>query len=309
MRYGFDIGGTKTAFGVFDENAHLLETTRQATPGHSYAAFLELITSLVREADERLGVRGRVGLGFPGVLDAEGRILAPNVPAIHGRELLADLQARLKRPLSGDNDANCFLLSEYHGGAVAGSRLALGLTLGTGVGGALIHDGRLMSSRRGGSGEFGHGPIDAGLLARHAGLPLFECGCGRTACLEAYVSGTGLARLYRHCGGAERDGQAIIAAWQRGEPAAARCMDIYFDVLAAGLGALMTQLDPDAVVLGGSLGEAAWLHEALARRLPAQMMRGVLAAPVHRPVFGGAGGMRGAALLAGRPDLPFSSGA
>ncbi|MDP5291487.1 ROK family protein [Oceanimonas sp. CHS3-5] len=309
MIYGFDIGGTKVAFGVFDERFQPLATSRHATPVRDYAAFLELVTGLVKQADEHFGETGRVGLGFPGVLDASGRILAPNVPAIHGRDLLGDLQQRLMRPLVGDNDANCFLLSEFHGGAVAGSRLALGLTLGTGVGGALVHEGCPINSRRGGCGEFGHGAIGAGLLARHPGLPLFDCGCGRTACLEAYVSGTGLARLYRHYGGAERDGLAIVTAWQQGETEAKRCMDIYVDVLAAGLGALMTQLDPDAVVLGGSLGEAPWLHQVLAERLPGHMMKGIEPAPVRAPVFGGAGGVRGAALLTGRADSSFSSGA
>ncbi|WP_107851973.1 ROK family protein [Oceanimonas marisflavi] len=307
MVYGFDIGGTKIAFGVFDEGFNALETSLHATPVHSYDAFLALVTGLVHQADQRLGVRGRVGMGFPGVLDAEGRILAPNVPAIHGRDLLGNLQARLQRPLFGDNDANCFLLSEYHGGAVAGSRLALGLTLGTGVGGALIHKGCLVNSGRGGCGEFGHGPISAALLARHPGLPLFDCGCGLNACLETYVSGTGLARLYRYCGGREQTGQAIIAAWQQGEAAAVGCMELYFDILASGLGALIIQLDPDVVVLGGGLGEAAWLYDELAMRLPAYLMTGMQAPQVRPPVFGGAGGVRGAALLASRPDSPFSS--
>ncbi|OXY81981.1 ROK family protein [Oceanimonas doudoroffii] len=306
MVYGLDIGGTKTAFGVFDEQFRPVETTQHPTPD-SYDAFVGLVCALVLKADQRVGTRGRVGLGFPGVLNAEGRLLAPNVPAIHERDLLTDLQARLERPLTGDNDANCFLLSEYHGGAVAGSRLALGLTLGTGVGGALIQDGRLVNSRRGGSGEFGHGPIGAALLARHSNLPLFDCGCGLSGCLETYVSGTGLARLYRHCGGREQTGQAIITAWRRGEAEAVQAMTLYLEVLAAGLGALMTQLDPDAVVLGGGLGEAAWLYDELATRLPAHMMRGIAPAPLRPPVFGGAGGVRGAALLTSRPDSPFSS--
>ncbi|MCC4265610.1 ROK family protein [Oceanimonas baumannii] len=307
MRYGFDIGGTKIAFAIYNEQLTLLESEVYATPAHDYDAFLALITRLVLQADARFGMQAKVGLGFPGVLDGQGNILAPNVPAIHGRDLLSDLQQRLNRAVYGDNDANCFLLSEYHGGAVSGSRLALGLTLGTGMGGALIYEGRLVNSGRAGSGEFGHGPVGADVLARHAGLPLYPCGCGRTACLETYVSGTGLARLYRHFGGRECDGKAIITAWLRGETEAKRCMDTYFDVLGAGLGTLMTQLDPDVVVLGGSLGEAAWLHEALAERLPAYMMKGIEPAPVRPPAFGGAGGVRGAALLAGQPDLPFSS--
>ncbi|PSJ45775.1 N-acetylglucosamine kinase [Zobellella endophytica] len=306
MYYGFDIGGSKIAFAVFDDEFNERERSLHPTPARDYPAFLTLLLTLVRQADARWGGAGTVGLGFPGVLDVRGRILAPNVPAIDGRDLLGDLRPQLDRPLCADNDANCFLLSEYHRGAVAGAGLALGLTLGTGVGGGLIHDGRLINSRRGGCGEFGHGGINASLLRRYPELPLYECGCGLPGCLETYVSGTGLSRLYRHCGGQERDGKGVIAAWQQGEAQAGHCMSLYLDILAAGVGAMMTQLDPDAVVLGGGLSEYPWLYRELGTRLPEYLMAGVSAAPVIAPVFGGAGGVRGAALLARHASLPFS---
>ncbi|WP_445400062.1 ROK family protein [Zobellella sp. An-6] len=306
MYYGFDIGGSKVAFAVFDEALHERERSLHPTPHQDYPAFLQLLSSLVSTADSRWQGVGSVGVGFPGILDGEGRLLAPNVPVIHGRDLVGDLQRLLECPVSADNDANCFLLSEYHQGAVAGAELALGLTLGTGVGGGLIHRGRLVNSCRGGSGEFGHGGIPAGLLKRYPELPLFSCGCGLQGCLETYVSGTGLSRLYAHCSGRALPGEAVIEAWQQGERVARHCVSLYLDILAAGLGTLMTQLDPDAVVIGGGLGESPWLYQELGRRLPAWLMAGVKPAPVRPPVFGGAGGVRGAALLARHAALPFS---
>jgi N-acetylglucosamine kinase len=306
MYYGFDIGGSKVAFAVFDESLNERERALHPTPHQDYPAFLRLLSSLVSAADSRWQGVGSVGVGFPGILDGEGRLLAPNVPVIHGRDLGGDLQRLLGRPVQADNDANCFLLSEYHQGAVAGTELALGLTLGTGVGGALIHRGRLVNSRRGGSGEFGHGGIPATLLRRHPELPLFACGCGLQGCLETYVSGTGLSRLYGHCSGRELPGKAVIEAWRQGEATARRCVSLYLDILAAGLGILMTQLDPDAVVIGGGLGESPWLYRELGPRLPAWLMAGVKPAPVRPPTFGGAGGVRGAALLARHVALPFS---
>ncbi|GAA3525853.1 ROK family protein [Zobellella aerophila] len=299
MYYGFDIGGTKVAFAVFDDDFNERERETYATPGEDYPAFVAQIGRRVAAADSRWHCRGRVGLGFPGVLRPDdSQVLAPNVPVIHGRALLADLQQRLARPIFAGNDANCFLLSEYHQGAAADIDLGLALTLGTGVGGALIHQGRLLAGRHGGCGEFGHGGINATLLRRYPELPLFACGCGRQGCLETYVSGTGLSRLYLHCSGRSLPGQEIIRVWQQQQPEAARCLDMYLDILAAGIGDLVTQLDPGRVVLGGGLSEYDWLYRQLAERLPGYLMNGVRPPAIVAPRFGGAGGVRGAALLA-----------
>ncbi|WP_346350672.1 ROK family protein [Oceanimonas sp. AH20CE76] len=306
MIYGFDIGGTKIAFAAYDDKLHPQLAEVHATPKDDYDAFLALITEQIQRADSHFGAKMPVGFGFPGIQNEKGAVLAPNVPAIHGRNLLGDLRLRLERPVYGNNDANCFLLSEYHGGAVAGKELALGLTLGTGVGGALIHKGCLISGRRFGCGEFGHGPVGADVLARYPGLPLYACGCGRIACLETYVSGTGLARLAQYTG-SEQTGQQLMDSWLEGDARATTCMNVYLDILSSGLGTLITQLDPDAIVLGGGISETPALYQALASRLPASLMTGMQAPPVYGPVFGGAGGVRGAALLARQPDWAFSS--
>lgn len=305
MYYGVDIGGSKIAMAAFDEQGLEQERSVYTTPHTSYCELRELLCKWIMQSDRRWQTRGSVGVGFPGVKDVGGRLLAANVPAIHGQYLQQDLQRQLARPVFADNDANCFLLSEYHDGAAHNRDLALALTLGTGLGGALIHKGQLVNSRRGGSAEFGHGPINAGLLVRYPDLPLFACGCGLLGCLETYASGTGLARLYQHVNQSFPDdtslsGPAIIAAWQQGDPKASNAISLYLDILASGLGCLMTQLDPDIVVLGGGLSEHAWLYNELNARLPQYLMRDVEPAPVMPAVFGGSGGVRGAALLAKR---------
>lgn len=305
MYYGIDMGGSKMAWAVFDKQGREQESRVCATPLHSYAAVRELIHTWVTEADARWQTKGQLGIGFPGVREASGRVLAANVPSIHGQYLAQDLTQDLSRNVMTDNDANCFLLSESVGGAAANVDLALGLTLGTGVGGALIYQGRLVNSRRGGSGEFGHGGIEASVLARYPNLALFECSCGRVGCIERYVSGTGLATLYQQLQhkepltlGPKLAGPAIIAAWQQGEAVAAECVNLYVDILASVLANLMTQLDPDIIVLGGGVSEQPWLYKALNARIPDYLMRQVSAVPVVAAHFGGRGGARGAALLA-----------
>lgn len=304
MYYGIDMGGSNMVWAVFDEQGAEVARRVSATP-ISYTDVRRLIQAWVQEADGHWQTKGRLGIGFPGVRDAGGRVLAANVPAIHGQYLAQDLTQDLSRAVFADNDANCFLLSESMGGAAAGAELALALTLGTGVGGALIHQNKLMNSRRGSCGEFGHGSISASLLARYPSLPLFKCGCGQVGCIETYVSGTGLARLYQHLASHEPSapnkplsGPAIIAAWLQGDTLAGACVDLYVEILASALGSLMTQLDPDVVVLGGGVSEQAWLYERLAARIPHYLISQVSAAPVLSAHFGGSGGVRGAALLA-----------
>lgn len=306
MYYGIDIGGTKTAFAVFNEQENELSRAVQPTPHQNYEALLSLIIKWVEAADFEWKTTGQVGIGFPGTVDKQGCLMALNVPALHGQPLIADLAQRLARPVFADNDANCFLLSEYQGGAVAHRHWCLGVTLGTGVGGALLHRGVLITGKNGGAGEFGHGAIHPMVLARYPELPLLSCGCGLQGCLEAYVSGTGLERLYQHQSTQPLSAPAVITAWHAGEMAATTSVNWYLEVLAAGIANLMTQLDPEVVVLGGGVSEQAWLYEQLNTRLPHYLMRHQAPALVVAPLFGGTGGVRGAALLAKHRTSPFS---
>lgn len=306
MYYGIDLGGTKTAFAVFNEKGNELSRAVQATPSQNYEALLSLIVTWVTAADLEWQTQGRVGIGVPGAVDKEGHLLALNVPAVHGKPFIADLTRRLARPVYADNDANCFLLSEYHGGAVDQRHWCLGLTLGTGVGGALLHQGQVIAGKNGGAGEFGHGAIHPMVLARYPDLPLLACGCGLQGCLETYTSGTGLERLYQHLGTQPLPAPAIIAAWQAGDMAATTSVNWYLEVLAAGIANLTAQLDPEVVVLGGGVSEQAWLYAQLNTRLPHYLMRHQVPALVVAPLFGGTGGVRGAALLAKHRTRAFS---
>jgi N-acetylglucosamine kinase len=136
MYYGFDIGGTKIALGVFDKDLKLQWETRVPTPRESYDEFLTAIAALVAQADERFGVKGSVGIGIPGMPETDdGTLYAANVPAASGKPLRADLSALLERDVRLDNDANCFALSEAWDDEFRQYPLVMGLILGTGVGG------------------------------------------------------------------------------------------------------------------------------------------------------------------------------
>ncbi|MBY7541969.1 ROK family protein, partial [Escherichia marmotae] len=164
MYYGFDIGGTKIALGVFDNNRQLQWEKRVSTPRDGYDAFLDAVCELVTEADLRFGCKGSVGIGIPGMPETEdGTLYAVNVPAASGKPLRADLSARLDREVRLNNDANCFVLSEAWDEEFTQYPLVMGLILGTGVGGGLVFNGKPVTGKRYITGEFGHMrlPVDA----------------------------------------------------------------------------------------------------------------------------------------------------
>ncbi|MGL5302312.1 MAG: ROK family protein [Aeromonas sp.] len=304
MYYGFDIGGTKIAFAVYDDGLTLCHEERITTPVNDYPALQQLICSRVWQADARFGGQGSVGIGFPGILNScDHSIVAANLPAIHGRHLGADLALLLDRPVAVDNDANCFLWSEVHQGAANGASSALGVTIGTGIGGAVYLAGQLIQGRNWLAGEIGHYPLPATMLITYPNLPHFRCGCGRLACFETYASGTGLARLYHHAHGLHATGQQIVALYHDQDPGALATLDCWFEILAAGLACAISVIDPEVVVLGGGLSGLPALYEQLPQRLPRHLLPGVALPTLTQARFGGAGGVRGAALLNVRDQI------
>lgn len=300
---GIDIGGSKielVAYAVQGQDLSLTERHRRriATPTQDFSAFCQAIAALVQEADALLGQRCRVGLGLPGVIDAAtGTQLSSNVPALNGQRVAPALEALLQRPVRIGNDCQCFALSEALGGAAEGLPSMFGVILGTGAGGGYCVNGRLLAGYNGMAGEWGHLSLPAHLLARH-GLPLLDCPCGLSGCLERYVSGSGLEALYRHLGGEPLATAEIAARAAAGEGAARQCLEIHLEVLAHGLAQLMLGLDPHAFVLGGGLSKLAHLYTELPGAMARHLFKGVRVPPILPPRFGDAGGARGAALLA-----------
>jgi len=299
MYYGFDIGGTKIALGVFDANRCLQWEKRIATPRSSYDDFLQAIAALVHEADARFGVKGSVGIGIPGMPEtADGTLYAANVPAASGKPLRADLTALLGRDVRLDNDANCFALSEAWDDEFTQYPLVMGLILGTGVGGGLVINGKSVIGRSYITGEFGHIrlPVDAFDVVGWD-FPLTRCGCGKLGCIENYLSGRGFAWLYNHVYDQPLSSPEIIARWEQHDAKARAHVDRYADLLAVCLGNILTIVDPDLLVLGGGLSNFSALTTLLAERLPAHLLPVARVPRIERARHGDAGGMRGAAFL------------
>lgn len=299
MYYGFDIGGSKIALGVYDDARRLQWERRIATPHDDYRAFLDAIAGLVAEADTRFGAAGSVGVGIPGMPQTDdGTLYAANLPAASGRPFVADLSDRLGREVRVDNDANCFTLSEAWDDEFRHLPVVMGLILGTGVGGGLVVNGKPVSGRSYITGEFGHTrlPVDA-LDVLGADVPLRPCGCGQRGCIEGYLSGPGFAWLWQHYYAQPRDAQQIVALWQAGDSRARAFVDRWLDLLAVCLGNVLTILDPHLVVIGGGLSHFDALFAALPSRLPRALLPVAKVPRIARARHGDAGGMRGAAFL------------
>ncbi|ALR76397.1 N-acetylglucosamine kinase [[Enterobacter] lignolyticus] len=299
MYYGFDIGGSKIALGVFDGQRRLQWEKRVPTPRDSYESFLQAVVSLVAEADARFGGQGSVGIGIPGMPEtADGTLYAANVPAASGRPLRADLSARLGRDVRLDNDANCFALSEAWDDEFTRYPLVMGLILGTGVGGGIVLNGKSITGHSYITGEFGHIrlPVDA-LEVVGRDFPLTRCGCGQLGCIENYLSGRGFAWLYEHYYQQPLSSPEIVALWEQGDAKARAHVERYLDLLAVCLGNILTIVDPDLVVIGGGLSNFSAITDGLAGRLPRHLLSVARVPRIERARHGDAGGMRGAAFL------------
>ena len=288
-RIGIDLGGTKTELAVLDPAGAMVWRQREPTPA-AYPDIIRLMAALATAAESALGVTATVGVGIPGVISpATNLVKNASTQILIGQALDQDLAAALGRPVRAENDANCFALSEATDGAGQGARCVFGVIIGTGCGGGIVVDGRILGGRHRIAGEWGHTPLP---WPRDDELPPPPCWCGQRGCLELYLAGPGLARS---CGAPS--GQAVLDRAAAGDPAAARALGDHADRLARGLAIIVNVLDPDAIILGGGLSNLPELYRCVPDLLRRYVFSDVIDTPVLRNHHGDSSGVRGAAWL------------
>ena len=294
MRIGIDLGGTKIEAIALDGDGCERFRQRVATPRGDYGATVEAVASLVAHAEAVVG-RSTVGVGMPGVVSpATGLVKNANSTWLNGRPLSEDLAARLDRPVRLANDANCFALSEATDGAAAGLPVVFGVILGTGVGGGLIVNGRVVTGANAIAGEWGHNPMPWPEAGEWPGPP---CYCGRTGCIETFLSGPGLARDFKDRTAREVDAAGLAAEAQAGNADALESMSRYEHRLARGLASIINVFDPDAIVLGGGVSNIDRLYERVPRVWAKFVFSDTVVTRLVRAVHGDSSGVRGAAWL------------
>jgi fructokinase len=299
LRVGVDLGGTKIEGLALDAGGRELARYRIPTPAGDYDGTLDAIVTLVARLEAAGGDRARVGIGIPGTISpATGLIKNANSVCLIGHALDQDLESRLGRPVRLANDADCFALSEASDGAGAGARSVFGAILGTGVGGGLLYEGRLIQGPNAIAGEWGHNPLPWPRLWPHGDeRPGPDCYCGRKGCIETFLSGPGFARDHALATGREATPESIVDSAERGDAAAAATLDRYIDRLARSLATVMNIFDPEVVVLGGGMSRIARLYEEVPRRWGPWVFSDRVDTRLLPPVHGDSSGVRGAAWL------------
>ncbi|HYU37720.1 MAG TPA: ROK family protein [Gemmatimonadales bacterium] len=299
MRIGIDLGGTKIEAVALSPAGEEIARRRVATP-REYGASLDAIAGLVQELDRAAAEAGTVGVGIPGtVVPHTGLVKNANSVWLNGRPLGVDLEARLGRPVRLMNDANCFALSEAADGAAAGAHVVFGVILGTGVGGGIVVDGRILLGANLIAGEWGHNPLPWLGADEWPGPP---CYCGKHGCVEAWLSGPAFERDHAEHTGRTLPGREIVRAAAGGDPGATATLARYHDRLGRTLASLINVLDPDVVVLGGGMSNIAGLPEAASALLRRYLFAAgagsdPVATRVVRAAHGDSSGVRGAARL------------
>ncbi len=294
LQIGVDFGGTKIEAAAIGPDGEFLARRRAPNPG-GYDAAIAAIVALVGAVEAEAGGRGSVGVGAPGSISPRtGRMRNANSVWLNGKPFLEDLTAALGRPIRLANDANCLALSEAMDGAGAGARAVFAIILGTGCGGGVAVEGRLIEGVNGIAGEWGHMPLP---WPNAAELPAPVCWCGRAGCLEMWVSGTGLRRDYARAGGETLSGEAIIARMREGEEEAVAAFARYLDRLARAMAVVCDILDPDVFVLGGGLSNVSELYERLGPAIAAYAFSDAFATRIAPARWGDSSGVRGAARL------------
>ena len=292
-RIGVDLGGTKIEAIAIDAGGAERFRRRIDAPRGDYRATIAAIASIVAAADEACGKAASVGIGIPGTISpATGLVKNANSTWLNGHPLHHDLEAELRRPVRLANDANCFALSEATDGAAAGAAVVFGVILGTGTGGGVVVNGRVVVGANAIAGEWGHNPMP---WPEDDEWPGRSCYCGRTGCIETFLSGSGLQAAYS--GASTLSAREIAALASQGNAHAVHAVELYMRRLAKALSSVINVLDPDVIVLGGGLSNISSLYQRVPELWGAWIFSDRVDTRIVAAKHGDASGVRGAAWL------------
>ncbi len=263
----FDIGGStiKPAVATSPDQLNVLPVLK--TPLHDYDAFIDILASCV--GDEK-----GISISITGAIDPETGILkCANIACADGKALAADLESTTGLPVHISNDADCFTLAEATLGAGRGHRNVFGVILGSGVGGALIIDGRIVNGSGGFVGEWGHGPILSKTINNpQRSIPHFKCGCGQSGCVNTVGGARGLEVLHHFLSNETRTSREIVTAWRAGDATAEHTLAAYVELVSPPLAFAINITGAGIVPIGGGLSEMQELIALLDKNVRAKLL-------------------------------------
>lgn len=290
---GIDFGGTKVEIAAINLEGNEIYRHRVATP-QTYESAVRAVCALIQKCEEAVGSFEQFGIGIPGSPHKEtGLVRHSNRVFLNGKPFSTDLCDATRKSVFINNDANCFALSEATDGAAKGEKVVFGVVLGTGCGGGIVVDGKIVNGRNGLAGEWGHTPLPSSISAKTDKV----CWCGREGCLELFVSGTGLEQQFLEISGLHQPANVVFDLAESQNQQAQRTVKRFTDQLSAALASAMTLLDTDVVVIGGGLSNQAALIDRLNNILEPQFRRSGASPIIRRAKWGDSSGYRGAARL------------
>ncbi len=295
MKIGIDLGGTKTEGILIDDNGKELTRNRIKTE-KDYNGTIQGIVSLVKQFEKKFGNSSSVGIGMPGAISADSALVKnANSIWLNGQPLKKDLQIALDRKVNLENDANCFTLSEAVDGAGKGYPVVFGVIIGTGTGGGIVINNKVLRGKNNIAGEWGH--ISLPNRTDQEKKYVKECYCGKNGCMETYISGPGFANVFNLINNTEYDSHKIIEELKNENESASKAFDNYVDHLARGLSLVCNVLDPDIIVLGGGMSNIPYIYENIDEALKKYIFSDTFDTKVVKNHHGDSSGVRGAAWL------------
>ncbi len=291
---GVDFGGTKIEAAALDGAGAFLTRRRVPTPDN-YDAAVRTVVDLIAAVEAEVGATGSIGVGLPGSISPRTGVMRnANTTYLNGTRFGEDLQQAMGRPVRLANDANCLALSEARDGAAAGARVTFAVIIGTGCGGGVVVDGKLVEGANGIAGEWGHIPLP---WTRSDELPPPACWCGQHGCLERWISGTGFRDDYERRTGRRPRGDEIVALARGGDAVATATLDDYIDRLGRAMAVIANILDPDCFVMGGGMSNVTELYDRLPGVIDRYTFSDGWTAKIAPAKWGDSSGVRGAAHL------------
>lgn len=295
LKIGIDLGGTKISAVVMSKDNTVLKQLRIPSPQGSYEKTMQALIQVINELESTLSHKAQIGIGLPGSISPKtGLIQNANSTWLIGKPLDKDLMQAMDREIRFANDADCFALSEATDGAAAGKQNVFGVIVGTGCGGSLIINQKIVTGPRGISGEWGHTPLP---WPDHSEVNATKCWCGQNGCLETWISGTGLGKDHERVTGESIPAKEVVERAEEGDQSALQTLDRHASRLARGLAVIVNIIDPDVIVLGGGLSNVSSLYQKVPEAMKPYIFSDNKEVAIVPPEYGDDSGVRGAAWL------------
>ena len=295
MKIGIDLGGTKTEGILIDDSGKELSRTRIKTE-KNYEGTIRGIISIVKNFENDFGDSKSVGIGMPGAVSSDSALVKnANSIWLNGKPFRTDLESQLDRKVNLENDANCFALSEAVDGAGKGHPVVFGVIIGTGTGGGISINQKVITGKNNIAGEWGH--VSLPNRSDDEKKYVSQCYCKKNGCMETYVSGPGFANCFNLKHKTNFDSHDILSEFNKNQKRALEALDNYVDHLARGLSLVCNILDPDIIVLGGGMSNISYIYEGINNSLKKYIFSDTFDTKVVKNIHGDSGGVRGAAWL------------